>query len=255
MASNLHLSGRDALRLRGRSHGECQTFPERLVRPRHHQCHGVPTVHKVSAEAPFDAASKRGMRLIAGKVLMNRHAPRPARRCGASGKRLSRVDCQMAWLRDRLAYAVTVRFAPTSTPEQLKMAGRLLGRPPRRLHANPLGRNARRSSVGVHAVPRGPQLPGRLCARRPAGRRAAFSPTAFGSTPKTARRCKQAGAQIAHCPTSNLFLGSGLFDWPRAEREGVAVSLATRCRRRHQFVASCAPWPRPTKYRPWAGTV
>ena len=84
-----------------------------------------PTVHKVSAEALFGAARSRGMRLITGKVLMDRHAPAGLLDDIDQAER----DCTELIHRwhgvDRLAYAVTVRFAPTSTPGQLAMAGRL----------------------------------------------------------------------------------------------------------------------------------
>ena len=83
------------------------------------------TVHKVSAEALFEAGRARGMRLITGKVLMDRHAPDFLRDDVEQAER----DCTDLIDRwhgvDRLAYAVTVRFAPTSSPEQLAMAGRL----------------------------------------------------------------------------------------------------------------------------------
>ncbi|MET0517630.1 MAG: guanine deaminase, partial [Burkholderiaceae bacterium] len=84
-----------------------------------------PTVHKVSAEALFAAAQARGMRLITGKVLMDRHAPDGLRDAVAQAER-DCVDLIARWHGvDRLAYAVTVRFAPTSTPAQLAMAGAL----------------------------------------------------------------------------------------------------------------------------------
>ena len=84
-----------------------------------------PTVHKVSAEALFAGASARGMRLITGKVLMDRNAP--AGLCDDVAKaEADCVDLIDRWHgKERLAYAVTVRFAPTSTPAQLSMAGRL----------------------------------------------------------------------------------------------------------------------------------
>src|SRR5882672_9958769 len=85
-----------------------------------------PTVHKVSTDTLFAAAHERGMRLIAGKVLMDRHAPDGLRDDAADLGASDCVDLIDRWHGvDRLAYAVTVRFAPTSTPAQLAMAGRL----------------------------------------------------------------------------------------------------------------------------------
>ena len=89
-----------------------------------------PTVHKVSADALFAAAAARGMRLVAGKVLMDRNAPDGLRDDVAQAER-DCVELIERWHgRHRLAYAVTVRFAPTSTPAQLAMAGRLCAATP-----------------------------------------------------------------------------------------------------------------------------
>ncbi|HEY9028298.1 MAG TPA: amidohydrolase family protein, partial [Burkholderiaceae bacterium] len=83
------------------------------------------TAHKVSADAMFEAAQRRGMRLITGKVLQDRHSPDGLRDDVVQAER-DCVDLIQRWHgRDRLAYAVTVRFAPTSSPEQLAMAGAL----------------------------------------------------------------------------------------------------------------------------------
>ena len=87
-----------------------------------------PTVHPASADGLFEAASARGMRLVAGKVLMDRHAP-PALCDDVDGAERDCAALIERWHgRDRLAFAVTVRFAPTSTPAQLALAGRLCAR-------------------------------------------------------------------------------------------------------------------------------
>lgn len=185
-----------------------------------------PTVHKVSTEALFAAAQARGMRLITGKVLMDRHAPDGLRDDVAQAER-DCVDLIQRWHgHDRLAYAVTVRFAPTSTPAQLAMAGALC-----RAHAGVymqthLAENrdevqwvrelfpAARSYLDVYAR---------------AGLLHRHSVLAHGIWLDDEDRAvmRASDAQIAHSPSSNLFLGSGLFDWRAAEAAGVAVSMAT----------------------------
>ena len=89
-----------------------------------------PTVHKVSVDTLFAAAEARGMRLITGKVLMDRNAPEGLRDDVDNARR----DCMELiehWHgRGRLAYAVTPRFAPTSSEAQLCMAGELLNSRP-----------------------------------------------------------------------------------------------------------------------------
>ncbi len=184
------------------------------------------TVHPVSAEALFAAAASRGMRLVTGKVLMDRHAPDGLRDDVEQAER----DCLeliRRWHgRDRLAYAVTVRFAPTSTPEQLAMAGRLLGAAPGLYMQTHLAENRDevRWVAGLF-----PQARSYLGVYADAGLLNRRSVLAHGiwldDTDRAALHA--AGAQIAHSPSSNLFLGSGLFDWRAAEQAGVAVSVAT----------------------------
>ncbi len=185
-----------------------------------------PTVHKVSADALFAAAQQRGMRIIAGKVLMDRHAP-PELCDDVEQAERDCVELIERWHgRDRLAYAVTVRFAPTSTPAQLEMAGRLLQARPGLYMQTHVAENraevrwvrelfpAARSYLDVYAR---------------AGLLDARSVLAHGIWLDDEDRAalRASGAQIAHSPSSNLFLGSGLFGWRAAEEAGAAVSLAS----------------------------
>ena len=127
-----------------------------------------PTVHKGSADALFEAASQRGMRLIAGKVLMDRHAP-DGLRDDVAGAERDCIDLIQRWHgRGRNAYAVTVRFAPTSTPEQLAMAGALCRADPTLYMQTHVAENRDEVRWVARAVPAGAQLPRRLRRRRPA---------------------------------------------------------------------------------------
>ena len=184
------------------------------------------TAHKVSAEALFTSAERRGMRLITGKVLQDRHSPEGL----ADDVVQAEIDCRdliARWHgRGRLAYAVTVRFAPTSSPEQLAMAGALCAENASLYLQTHVAENrsevawvktlfpAARSYLDVYAGF------GLLHAR---------SIFAHGIWLDDADRAAlaQSNAQIAHSPSSNLFLGSGLFGWRAAEEAGVAVSLAS----------------------------
>ena len=186
-----------------------------------------PTVHKHSVDALFAGAEARGMRLIAGKVLMDRNAPDDLRDDAASAERDMTALIARWHGRARLAYAVTVRFAPTSSPEQLALAGRFCARRPEPLHADARGREPRRGEVGARAVSRRRAATSTSTPRPACCTRGACSRTASGSTTPTAPRSPAAGAQIAHSPSSNLFLGSGLFGWRAAEAAGVHVSLAS----------------------------
>lgn len=185
-----------------------------------------PTVHKHSAEALFVAGSERGMRLVAGKVLMDRHAQDGLRDEVHQAER-DCIDLIDRWHgQGRNAYAVTVRFAPTSTPAQLAMAGDLCRQDATLYMQTHVAENRdevrwvgelfphARSYLGVYADA-GLLRPRSILAHGlwlDADDRAALA---------------HAGAQIAHCPSSNLFLGSGLFDWRAALEAGFAVSLAS----------------------------
>ncbi|MBS0433563.1 MAG: guanine deaminase [Proteobacteria bacterium] len=185
-----------------------------------------PTVHKVSADALFAAAAERGMRLIAGKVLMDRHAPDGLRDDVVQAE----ADCReliARWHgRERLAYAVTVRFAPTSTPEQLAMAGRLCAEDATLYMQTHVAEN-RDEVRWVREL--FPQARSYLDVYARAGLLHGRSVLAHGIWLDDTDRAvlREAGAQIAHSPSSNLFLGSGLFGWREAEAAGAAVTLAS----------------------------
>jgi guanine deaminase len=185
-----------------------------------------PTVHKVSADALFAAAEQRGMRVIAGKVLMDRNAPPDLRDDVAGAERDTRELIARWHGRGRLAYALTVRFAPTSTPEQLAMAGRFCRDDASLYMQTHLAEN-RAEVQWVREL--FPEARSYLDVYARAGLLHAKSVFAHGIWLDDADRAAlaAAGAQIAHSPSSNLFLGSGLFGWRAAEGAGVNVSLAS----------------------------
>ena len=185
-----------------------------------------PTVHKVSADTLFAAAQARGMRLVTGKVLMDRHAPDGLRDDVAQAER-DCVDLIQRWHgTDRLAYAVTVRFAPTSTPEQLAMAGALCQAHPGLYMQTHVAENRDEVRWVKELFPEARSY---LDVYARAGLLNERSVLAHGIWLDDADRAalRSSGAQIAHSPSSNLFLGSGLFDWRAAEAAGAAVSVAT----------------------------
>ncbi len=185
-----------------------------------------PTVHKHSAASLFDAAQQRGMRLVAGKVLMDRHGPDSLRDDVVRAEREC-LDLIERWHgQGRLAYAVTVRFAPTSTPAQLAMAGRLCAAHPG-VYLQTHVAETQDEVRWVEAL--FPQARSYLDVYAAAGLLHPRSVLAHAIWLDDADRAllRGSGAQIAHCPSSNLFLGSGLFDWRGAEAAGVSVSVAS----------------------------
>ena len=185
-----------------------------------------PTVHKISVDTLFEAAAERGMRVIAGKILMDRNAP-PALCDDVDAAERECTELIERWHgQGRLAYAVTVRFAPTSSPAQLAMAGRLYARFPGVYMQTHLAEN-RAEVAWVREL--FPQARSYLDVYARAGLLGERSVFAHGVWLDDADRAALAGAgaQVAHSPSSNLFLGSGLFDWRAAAGAGVAVSLAS----------------------------
>ena len=185
-----------------------------------------PTVHKVSADALFSAAQRRGMRLVAGKVLMDTNAP-DGLRDDVDGAERDCTELIARWHgRDRLAYAVTVRFAGTSTREQLAMAGRLCAE-----HAGVyLQTHVAENTDEVRWIASlFPEARSYLDVYERHGLLHLRAVLAHGIWLDDRDRAllHERGAQIAFCPSSNLFLGSGLFDWQAAADAGVAVSIAS----------------------------
>jgi guanine deaminase len=185
-----------------------------------------PTVHKVSVDALFGAAQQRGMRVIAGKVLQDRHSPDGLRDDVAQAER-DCIDLIERWHGvERLAYAVTVRFAPTSTPAQLAMAGALCGADASLYMQTHVAENRAEVQWARELFPEARSY---LDVYARAGLLHSRSVLAHGIWLDDADRAalQSSGAQIAHSPSSNLFLGSGLFDWRAAQNANAAVSLAS----------------------------
>lgn len=186
------------------------------------------SVHPPSVDALFAEAEGRGLALIAGKVLMDRNAPADLLDTPQRGYDESKALIARWHGRGRLRYAITPRFAPTSSPEQLELASALRREHPDvHIHTH-LAENTtevewvkrlfpeRRSYLDVYAH------------HGLVGRRAMFA-HAIHLDEEDYCRCHETGAALAHCPTSNLFLGSGLFRMDRAKdaRRPVQVGLGT----------------------------
>lgn len=186
------------------------------------------TVHAASVDAFFAAAEQRGMRMIAGKVLMDRNAPQALLDTAQSGYDASKTLIARWHGRGRLAYAVTPRFAPTSTPAQLAAAGALLQEHDGLYLQTHLAETAdeltwvRELFPDVRDYLDLYERDGLLRRRSVFGHGIHLEESAW-------QRLFDAGASLAHCPTSNNFLGSGHFKMAEAKRapRPVRVALAT----------------------------
>src|SRR6202166_1292345 len=184
------------------------------------------TVHPVSVDAFFAAAARRRLRMMAGKVLMDRNAPPALCDSPARADAESRALLERWHGRDRLLYAITPRFAPTSSEAQLRVAGQLAREFPDAFIHSHLAENHdeirwvrelfpdARSYLDVYD-------------RFGLLRERAIYAHCIYLDETDRRRMAQSGAAAAFCPTSNLYLGSGLFDIAATDAAGMRFSTAT----------------------------
>jgi len=184
-----------------------------------------PTVHPQSVDALFDAGLVRQMRIISGKVLMDL-GPDGLADTVATGRAETEALIRRWAQKGRLGYAVTPRFALSCSDAQMQAAGDILTAHPEVLLHTHLAENRHECAavaqrflgaidyldvydsfglVGARSVfAHGIHLPDRACAR-----------------------LAETGAGIAVCPSSNLFLGSGFFNFGQADAHGVRFGLGT----------------------------
>lgn len=184
------------------------------------------TVHPASVDALFAAAQRRRMRLIAGKVLMDRNCPDYLRDTAARGYAESRDLIERWHGRDRLLYAVTPRFAPTSTREQMTLAGRLFAEHPGVYLQSHLAENPGEAAWAKELYPEARSYLDIYERHGQLGARSVFAHCIWLDDVDR-QRMAAAGAAISFCPTSNLFLGSGLFDLARADAAGIRVGIGS----------------------------
>ena len=186
------------------------------------------TVHPQSVDALFEEAEKLGLRLAAGKVLMDRNAPDGLRDTAASGYAESQALIAKWHGRGRLLYAITPRFAGSSSPEQLAMAGRLWREHPECLMQTHIAENRDEVAWIKQLFPDHRTYLDIYDHHGLCGQRAVFGHGIWLEEAEL-QRLHAAGAAVAHCPTSNFFLGSGAFDLSRALRRErpVRVGLGT----------------------------
>jgi guanine deaminase len=184
------------------------------------------TVFAQSTEAFFRAAAQKNLRMIAGKVMMDRNAPAGLLDTPESSAR----DCKKLieeWHKHgRLHYALTPRFAPTSTPAQLKVTGDLYKTYPDLYLQTHLSENHQEIAWIKHLFPEARDYLDVYDSFGLLGPRSVFGHGLHLSDAEL-KRLSETQSSIAFCPTSNLFLGSGLLDVNRVEQAHVTLSIAT----------------------------
>lgn len=184
------------------------------------------TVHKESVDAFFTESERLNARMIAGKVLMDRNAPPALLDSPRAAYAESRALIEQWHGRGRQLYALTPRFAPTSTAQQLHSVTRLRCEFPDVYLQTHLSESIEELAWVKELFPDAPDYLGVYEQYGLVNERGIFGHGIHLSDSEL-ERLQRAGAVIAYCPTSNLFLGSGLFDLQRAQAAGVRVGIAS----------------------------
>ena len=184
------------------------------------------TIHPHSVDAIFAAAAARGQRIVAGKTCMDRNAPDGLRDTPQSAYDDSKALLER-WHGDgRAAYAITPRFSPTSTPDQLAALGALWAEFPECLMQTHLSEQLDEIAWVRDLYPSARDYLDTYEAHGLIGERALYG-HAIHLDPREIDRLGEIGAALVHCPTSNTFIGSGLFDMAGLTARGIPCGLAT----------------------------
>ncbi|MGG7519026.1 guanine deaminase [Allorhizobium undicola] len=186
------------------------------------------SVHKTSADAFFAESARRGTRMIAGKVMMDRNAPQGLLDTPQSGYDETREIIESWHGRARNLVAITPRFAITSTPEQMEMVQALAREFPDLHIQTHLSENREEIDFTCSLYPQAEDYTDIYARYGLLGERTLFG-HAIHLSEREADVLSQTGSVAVHCPTSNLFLGSGLFPLKAIQRreKPVRVALAT----------------------------
>ncbi len=190
------------------------------------------TSYKQSVDAFFNASEKRNLRMVAGKVMMDRNAPEELCDNSEDSYKDSKSLIEKWHNKGRLRYAVTPRFALTSSKSQLEQASRLLNEFPDMdgtkgvLLQTHLNENDEEIERVKELFPDSKNYFGVYDDFGITGRNSVFG-HCIHNTDEEYQKMADTGSKVALCPTSNLFLGSGLFELEKLENYGIDVSLAS----------------------------
>ena len=184
------------------------------------------TIHPTSVTAFFEAAETRGMRVLAGKTCMDRNAPEGLRDTAQSAYDDSKALLGRWHGQGRASYVITPRFSPTSTPDQLSAHGALWAEHPDCLMQTHLSEQTDEIAWVKSLYPQARDYLDTYEAHGLLGANGLYG-HAIHLEPREKDRLREVDAALIHCPTSNTFIGSGLFDMDGLTRAGHRVGLAT----------------------------
>ena len=182
------------------------------------------SAHKTCADALFAAASKHNMALVTGKTMMDRNAIPAVQDTAEQGARETE-ELYKAWHgRERLRYAVTPRFAVTSSEAQLKVSGELLAALPGSLMQTHISESPGEIAKVKELFPSAKDYTDVYDRFGLLGPRSLFA-HGIHLSDREAQAFHESGSTVIHCPTSNTFLGSGLMSMPHLRKSNRPVQL------------------------------
>ncbi len=184
------------------------------------------SVHPQSVNSIFETAQRHSMRLAAGKVLMDRNCPPSLQDTAESAYRDSRELLERWHGQDRLHYAITPRFAPTCSDQQLSLAGQLATEFPDALVHTHLAENVSEVAWVAELFPAARSYLDVYKRFELLRERSVFA-HCIHLDDIDRQNLASAGGAVAFCPTSNLFLGSGLFDLRKYRENNIRIGLGT----------------------------
>lgn len=184
------------------------------------------TIHPASVDAIFTAARARGQRIWAGKTCMDRNAPEGLRDMAQTGYDDSKRLLAKWHGVDRLSYAITPRFSPTSTPDQLAAMGALWAENPDCLMQTHLSEQTDEIVWAKSLFPGARDYLDTYESHGLLGKGGLYGHSIWLED-REKDRLREMDASLIHCPTSNTFIGSGLFDMGGLKAAGHRVGLAT----------------------------
>ena len=184
------------------------------------------TIHPQSVDAFFAAADLRGMRVAAGKTCMDRNAPDGLLDTPQQAYDQSKALLERWHGRGRADYVITPRFSPTSTPQQLQALGALWAEHPDCLMQTHLSEQLDEIAWVKSLFPDARDYLDTYETFGLLGERGLYG-HAIHLEDREKARLAEHGASVIHCPTSNTFIGSGLFDTAGLARTGTRIGLAT----------------------------
>jgi guanine deaminase len=184
------------------------------------------TIHPASVDAFFAAAKDRGLRAWAGKTCMDRNAPEALCDTAQSAYDDSKALLAKWHGQDRLSYVITPRFSPTSTPEQLSALGALWAENPDCLMQTHLSEQVDEIAWVRQLYPNSRDYLDTYEAHGLLGTRGLYG-HAIHLTDREKHRLHEVDASLIHCPTSNTFIGSGLFDMTLAGSQRIGLATDT----------------------------